>query len=63
VPPCKRILILTDGYTGKPHPENMRKMRERGIRIYAVMPGESAHQADLQDATRSITVLPPVRRR
>jgi hypothetical protein len=62
-PPCKRLLILTDGYTGKPHPDNLRKLRERNIRLYAVMPGESAHQDDLQDVARSITVLPPVRRR
>lgn len=61
-PPVRNALILTDGFTGKPSGEHVRLMRERHIRLYAVMPHESAHPADLRDSARSIIILPPLRR-
>jgi hypothetical protein len=61
-PPVRRALILTDGYTGKPSDENLSLMRERHIRLYVVMPSESAHLADLRGCARSIIILPPMRR-
>ena len=61
-PPVKRVLILTDGYTGTAHPEYARQIRERNIRIYAVMPSESAWTQDLQGIVRSITILPGITR-
>lgn len=61
-PPVRSALILTDGFTGKPSEEHVRLMQERRIRLYAVMPHESAHPADLRDCARSIIILPPLRR-
>ena len=53
-PTARRALVLTDGYTGKPHPEYVRELKARGIRLHVVMPAESANRADLQDIARSI---------
>ncbi len=61
-PPARSALILTDGFTGKPSEEHVRRMQERHIRLYVVMPHESAHPADLRDCARSIIILPPLRR-
>jgi hypothetical protein len=61
-PPVRSALILTDGFTGKPSDEHVHLLRERHIRLYAVMPHESAHPADLRDSARSIIILPPLRR-
>jgi hypothetical protein len=58
-PPVRRVLILTDGYTGKPHLEYVRQLEERGIRIYGVIPAETSWTHDLKDIARSLTILPP----
>lgn len=60
-PPLKKILILTDGYVGAAHPDLLRQARAIGLKIYAVLPGESAHTQELQGVARSITILPPLR--
>jgi hypothetical protein len=57
-PYARKALIVTDGYTGKPHPEYTRAIRERGIRLYVVLPAETAHRDDLADVARSFTILP-----
>src|SRR5262249_17579669 len=41
-PAVKRALILTDGQTGIPHPDYVRQIRDRNIRIHVVLPGENA---------------------
>ncbi len=53
-----KALVLTDGYTGRPHPEYVRELKARGIRIHVVMPAESANRADLEEIARSFTILP-----
>jgi hypothetical protein len=62
-PSVRRVLILTDGYTGKPHLEYARQLAERGIRIYAVIPAETSWTHDLKGIARSLTILPPLRPR
>ena len=62
VPPVRSVLILTDGYTGKPLIEHVQAMHERRIKLYAVMPYESANPYDLRDFAKTITILPPLRR-
>jgi hypothetical protein len=62
VPPVRSVLILTDGYTGKPLTDHIQTLRERHIRLYVVMPYESANPHDLRDLARAITILPPMRR-
>ncbi|MDX2141482.1 MAG: VWA domain-containing protein [Chloroflexota bacterium] len=57
-PFARKALIVTDGYVGKPHPEYIRAIRERGIRIYVVLPAESAYKDDMTEIARSFTVLP-----
>ncbi len=57
-PFLRKALIVTDGYTGKPNPNYVRELRQRGARIYVVLPEESAHRDDLQEIARSFTVLP-----
>lgn len=57
----KRALILTDGYTGRPHHQHIAKIQEDAIQIHLVLPHESPHQYDLQTISKSVTVLPPIR--
>jgi uncharacterized protein with von Willebrand factor type A (vWA) domain len=61
VPPLKRVLILTDGYTGTPRADLLHAVQERKLRVYVVLPAESAHREQLEGLARSITVLPPLR--
>jgi hypothetical protein len=60
-PPVRKALVVTDGYVGRPHAEYVRQLQERGIRVYVVLPAESAYRADMQEIARSFTVLPPYR--
>jgi hypothetical protein len=57
-PFARKALIVTDGYTGRPNPEYVRELKKRGVRIYVVLPEESAYREDLLDVARSFTVLP-----
>jgi hypothetical protein len=52
------VLLVTDGYVGKPDAKHAAGSRERGLRIHAVLPAESAWTRDLEPLARSITVLP-----
>jgi hypothetical protein len=60
-PFVRKALVVTDGYVGKPLPEYLRILQARGIRIYVVLPAESAYRSDLDEIARSFTVLPPYR--
>jgi hypothetical protein len=60
-PPVRTVLLLTDGYTGKPLAEHLQALRERRISVIAVMPHESAYPHDLRDFARSLIILPPLR--
>ncbi|NWF69188.1 MAG: hypothetical protein HXY40_08880 [Chloroflexi bacterium] len=62
-PPVQRVLILTDGFVGQPQYELAAGVRERGIRLYVVLPAESANLGDLEALAKSMTVLPPLRGR
>ena len=57
----KKLLILTDGYVGTPSSDLIRQINARGVKIYAVLPGESAYTQELQGVARSLTILPPIR--
>jgi len=60
-PQLKKVLILTDGYTGSPRPDLVRQIQASGLKIHAVLPGESAYTQELQRIARSITILPNMR--
>lgn len=60
-PTLKKVLILTDGYVGAPQPDLLRQVQAAGLRIYAVLPGESAYTQELHGVARSITILPHIR--
>ncbi len=62
-PPVRRILVLTDGYTGRPRPDLLHEVQERSMRIHVVLSGETAHRYDLREIAASMTVLPQVWRR
>jgi hypothetical protein len=57
-PHLRTVLLVTDGYVGQPHAKYKAGLRERGLRIHAVLPAESAWTRDLEPLARSITVLP-----
>jgi hypothetical protein len=59
----RRALVLTDGYTGAPAADLADGVRERNLRLYAVLPAEAAWQEDLRSIATSITILPPTRTR
>jgi hypothetical protein len=57
----RRVLLLTDGYTGLPAPDHIRMIREDGTKIHLVLPSESPYEDDLSMISSSVTILPPVR--
>jgi len=56
----RRVLIVTDGYVGKPAHDVKARLEERGIRLYAVIPSETNYKQDLEELTQLIIVLPPL---
>jgi len=62
-PTVRRALVLTDGYTGAPANNLAESVLEGNLRLYAIMPAESAWLDDLREITTSITVLPATRTR
>jgi hypothetical protein len=60
-PTLRRVLILTDGYTGVPRPDLAQGITEQNLHICAVLPAENATTDQLQGLARRIVVLPPVR--
>jgi Ca-activated chloride channel family protein len=59
-PRLHRALIVTDGYTGVPHPELASRTLEQNLRIYVVLPAESASVAQLRGLATAIIILPPI---
>jgi hypothetical protein len=59
-PRLRRLLILTDGYTGGPSDEQRHALAERGIGVHVVLPADSAYEHDLGPIATSMTVLPPL---
>ena len=53
-----RVLILTDGYTGRPTAEQVSQLRAQKTKIHVVLPRESASTHDLQEIATSMTILP-----
>jgi hypothetical protein len=62
-PRVRRVLLLTDGYTGAPGDDQRRAIEERRVAVHVVLPAESAWRADLEPVARTLTVLPPLRER
>jgi hypothetical protein len=60
-PPVSKILIVTDGMVGKPDARLVAQVRERHMRVYVVLPSESAHRTDLSALATQMSVLPPLR--
>jgi hypothetical protein len=56
----RRVLLLTDGYTGRPGYDLSRRVAGRGLRVHVVLPAESAWTKDLEGIAASMTVLPPL---
>jgi hypothetical protein len=57
-PRLRTVLLVTDGYVGPARADHAAGVRERGLRIHAVLPAASAWTRDLEPIARSITVLP-----
>ncbi|MDQ7026051.1 MAG: VWA domain-containing protein [Anaerolineae bacterium] len=57
----KQVIILTDGYTGRPRFDHVRQLQERNMKIHVVLPGESPYDRDLASIATSVTVLPRLR--
>ena len=57
----QRVIILTDGYTGRAHYDHERQLKEHGMKVHVVLPGESPYDQDLQSIATSVTVLPTLR--
>ncbi len=60
---ARRVLVVTDGYTGRPGAEVAAAVAARGLRVHVVLPAERAFRDDLADVAASMTVLPPITRR
>ncbi|MBZ0289832.1 MAG: hypothetical protein K8I30_19575, partial [Anaerolineae bacterium] len=59
-PVIYKALLLTDGATGIPNDELVERARQQNLRLYVVLPAESAYEEDLRDIAALITVLPPL---
>jgi len=53
-----RVLILTDGYTGSPTPQQLAELKARGTKIHTVLPREYANTHDLEAVSTTMTILP-----
>ncbi len=58
-PAIHRALIVTDGYTGFPHPQLAGQIHDQNIRIYTVLPAELAVKTQMAGISTQIIVLPP----
>jgi len=56
----RRVLILTDGFTGHPAPDHLQRLQEAQTRVHVVLPAESHNQRDLSALAASMTILPPL---
>jgi hypothetical protein len=61
-PYVQRVLILTDGYVGRPAADLAGGVQERNMRLYVVLPAESQNMRDLDGLAQGFTVLPPLLR-
>lgn len=59
-PLVHKALLLTDGATGIPWGNLVDRVREQNLRIYVVLPSESAWEEDLKDVASFMTTLPPL---
>lgn len=59
-PTIHKALLLTDGATGIPWNNLVERVREQNLRIYVVLPAESAWEEDLRDISSFMTTLPPL---
>jgi uncharacterized protein with von Willebrand factor type A (vWA) domain len=59
-PAVHKVLLLTDGATGAPEDRLADQMRGRNIRVYVVLPAESAWEDDLRELAAFMAVLPPL---
>lgn len=59
-PSVHKVLLLTDGATGTPEDQLADQMRGRNIRVYVVLPAESAWEDDLRELAAFMAVLPPL---
>lgn len=59
-PRLRRALVLTDGYTGYPHPKLVSRVHEQNLRIYAVLPAEMALRHQIAGISVQIIILPPL---
>ncbi|HEX2908196.1 MAG TPA: vWA domain-containing protein, partial [Phototrophicaceae bacterium] len=60
VPGIHKALVLTDGATGSPGDDLAERIQAQNIRIYVVLPAESAWEEDLRDIAAFMTILPPL---
>lgn len=56
----RRVLILTDGFTGQPDVGLKTGLEEHKLRIHVVVPAEESTTEDLADIASSMTVLPSI---
>ena len=54
----RRVLILTDGYTGVPYSEAIAMLKEDNTKVHVVLPAESPYDRDLSPIATSFTILP-----
>lgn len=59
-PGARRVLVVTDGYTGRGRAALRDAIARGGQQLHAVLPAESAWTADLEGLAASLTVLPPI---
>ncbi|MEL6405922.1 MAG: hypothetical protein AAFR81_16250 [Chloroflexota bacterium] len=54
----RRVLIVTDGYTGVPYSESIAMLKEDNTKVHVVLPAESPYDRDLSPIATSFTILP-----
>ena len=59
-PPVRNVLILTDGFTGRPRQDHIQQFAANNIRVHVVLPAEKGNERHLSSIATSITVLPPM---
>jgi hypothetical protein len=59
-PKIRRVLILTDGFTGEPNDSLKTRLQEQRLYIHVVVPAEESSTEDLESIATTMTVLPSI---
>lgn len=59
-PKIRKMLVLTDGYTGYPDDQFAEQAKAEGVRVHIVLPAEDSSTEQLDSIATTMTILPSI---